>query len=98
MNREDIDAVDVLCKEVLKYIKKASKEKTANDRTYRTVIKGITKKGYVVLDEAGKERTVPCCIPGLELRPMQSVWVKEPMGEIRNLHICGVVGNTNNPS
>ncbi len=62
------------------------------DRTYRTVIKRITKNGYVVLDEAGKERTVPCCIPNVELRPMQSVWVKEPSGRLKELHICGVVG------
>ncbi len=62
------------------------------DRTYRTVVKRVTKKGYVVLDEAGKERTVQCCIPNVELRPMQSVYVKEPMGNVRNLHICGVIG------
>ncbi len=61
------------------------------DRTYPSVIKQITPKGYVVLDRTGNERTVHCCIPGLELKVMQKVWVKEPMGEIRNLHIVGVV-------
>lgn len=66
------------------------------DRAYRTIIKRIDKKGYVVLDQAGSERTVPCCIPGVELRPMQSVYVKEPMGKLTELHICGVAGNTNN--
>jgi len=62
------------------------------DRTYKSVIKRITKKGYVVLDSTGSERTVQCCIPGLELRVMQSVYVKEPMGKLNELHICGVVG------
>lgn len=62
------------------------------DRTYQSVIQRITKKGYVVLDETGNERTVQCCILGLELREMQRVWVKEPMGNLRKMHICGVVG------
>lgn len=62
------------------------------DRTYQSIIKDITPKGYVVLDRTGDERTVPCCIPGLELRVMQKVWVKEPMGDLKGLHIVGVVG------
>lgn len=62
------------------------------DRTYQSIIKEITPKGYVVLDETGNARTVKCCIPGLELRVMQKVWVKEPMGNLKKLHICGVVG------
>ena len=62
------------------------------DRTYKSIIIDITSKGYIVLDRAGSERTVQCCIPGVELRKMQSVWVKEPMGDLNGLHICGVVG------
>lgn len=62
------------------------------DRTYRTVVKRITKNGYVVLDEAGKERTVQCCIPNVTLRAGQYVYVKEPSGKLNELHICGVVG------
>lgn len=61
------------------------------DRTYESVIKEITPKGYVVLDEAGNERTVGCCIPGLQLHAMQRVWVKEPLGNLKRLHICGVI-------
>lgn len=68
------------------------------DRTYRTVIKRIDKNGYVITDEAGQERTVPCGIPNVELRPMQSVYVKEPLGKINELHICSVVGNTSKSS
>ena len=83
--------------EILKTIKYAIDRKTVNcDRTYRTVIKRITKKGYVVLDETGQERTVPCGIPNVELKPMQSVYVKEPMGKVKELHICNVVENTSN--
>lgn len=62
------------------------------DRTYRTVIKRIDKKGYIITDEAGQERTVPCSIPNVELKPMQSVYVKEPMGRLNDIHICGVIG------
>ena len=62
------------------------------DRTYRTVIKRIDKKGYVIIDETGQERTVPCCIPDVELKPLQRVYVKEPLGNLKELHICGVIG------
>lgn len=61
------------------------------DCTYESVIKQITPKGYVVLDNAGSERTVQCCIPDLKLKVMQRVWVREPMGDLKGLHICGVV-------
>lgn len=98
MNKEDMDAVDILCKEVLKYIDRAVKEKSASDRTYRTVIKRIDKKGYVIMDETGQERTVPCGIPNVELRPGQSVYVKMPCGNLKELHICNIVGNTSNSS
>ena len=82
-----------IAEEILKTIKYAVDRKSINcDRTYKTVIKDITKKGYVVLDRAGSERTVQCCIPDLQLRKMQSVWVKEPMGDLKGLHIVGVVG------
>ena len=68
------------------------------DRTYRTVIKRIDKSGYVITDQAGQERTVPCGIPNMELRPGQSVYVTEPMGKISELHICNLAGNTSNSS
>lgn len=81
-----------IAEEILKTIKYAVDRKAINcDRTYKTTIKDITKKGYVVLDRAGSERTVQCCIPGVSLRKMQSVWVKEPMGKLNEIHICGVV-------
>ena len=57
--------------EILKTIKYAVDRKAVNcDRTYRTTIKRITKKGYVITDETGQERTVLCSIPNVELRPM----------------------------
>ena len=59
---------------------------------------GIDKNGYVIIDQAGQERTVPCGIPNVELKPMQSVYVKEPLGNLNELHICSVVGNTSNPN
>lgn len=86
-----------LGKEILKAIQIMVNKKFKNymaDRTYRTVIKRIDKNGYVITDQAGQERIVPCGIPNVELRPMQSVYVKEPMGKINELHICNVVGST----
>lgn len=82
-------------KEILKTIqiivdKKLDQYKA--DRTYQSVIKRITPKGYVILDSSGCERTVQCCIPGLALKEMQKVWVKEPMGDLKGIHICGVIG------
>lgn len=90
-----------LGKEILKAIQIMVNKKFKNysaDRTYRTVIKRIDKNGYVITDQVGQERIVPCGIPNVELRPMQSVYVKEPMGKINELHICNVAGNTNNSS
>ena len=84
-----------LGKEILKAIQIIVNKKLDNykaDITYQSVIKDITPKGYVVLDRSGSERTVKCCMPGLELKVGQSVWVKEPMGRLKDLHICGVVG------
>ncbi len=60
------------------------------DRTYQSVIKRIDKKGYVILDEAGNERTVQCSMPGLELKVGQRVWVKIPMCDLKGMHICGI--------
>lgn len=88
-----------LGKEILKAIQIMIDKKLDNykvDITYQSIIKNITPKGYVVLDRSGQERTVQCCIPGVELRPMQSVYVKEPMGRLNDIHICGVIGNTSN--
>lgn len=60
------------------------------DRTYKSVVKRIHRKGYVILDQTGNERTVKCCIPGVTLRVGQGVFVKEPMGDLQQIHICGI--------
>lgn len=83
-----------LGKEILKAIQIMVDKKLDNykaDITYQSIIKDITPKGYVILDRSGQERTVQCSIPGSNLRMMQSVWVKEPMGNLKRLHIVGVV-------
>ncbi len=78
--------------EILKTIKYAiDRQKINCDRTYKTVIKRIDKKGYVIIDRTGSERTVKCCIPNIEFRVGQNVLVKEPMGKLNGIHICGVV-------
>ena len=78
--------------EIIKTIKYAIDRKSINcDRTYKTGIKKITGKGYVVLDEAGSERTVKCAIPGVELRVGQIVFVTMPSGKLNEMFISGVV-------
>ena len=78
--------------EILKAIQYAMDKHTINcDKTYKTVIKAINTKGYVILDDTGSERTVKCCIPNLDLRVGQPVWVKLPMSSLKDIHICGVV-------
>jgi len=62
------------------------------DRTYKTGITKITRKGYVVLDETGSERTVKCAVPGVELRAGQMVWVTMPCGRLNDMYISGVAG------
>ncbi|MEY8524718.1 hypothetical protein D7X98_15505 [bacterium 1XD8-76] len=81
-----------IAEEILKTIKYAVDRKAINcDRTYKTGITRIDKTGYVILDRSGGERTVQCSIPGVELKTGQIVWVKEPMGKLNEIHICGVV-------
>lgn len=87
-NQEDIEAINILVKNILAAIKQNN---VCCDRTYKSVIKSVTSKGYVVLDLTGNERTVKCCIPNISLKVGQNVWLKEPMGNLNNLHICGVV-------
>lgn len=77
--------------EILKTIKYALERMPINcDRTYKSVVKKVTPKGYVILDDSGCERTVSSSSI-VELKEGQHVWVKEPMGNIKDLHICGIV-------
>lgn len=83
--------------EILKSIRLMVDEKISlykADKTYKTVVKGMNKQGYLVLDAAGSERAVQCCIPGINLKAGQYVWVKEPMGDLKRIHICGVAGKS----
>lgn len=85
--------------EIFKAVQDMVDMAVANNRadiTYESVIKDITPKGYVVLDRFGSERTVQCCIPNLELKKFQKIWLKEPMGDLKKIHICGVIENTSN--
>lgn len=87
INKEDKEAVDILVREIIKAINR----KSINcDHTYKTAIKKVTRKGYVVLDEAGCERTVPCGIPNVTLRAGQYVYVTLPQGKLNDMYISGV--------
>ena len=83
--------------EILKSIQTMIDRKLDNykaDRTFQSVIKHITKKGYVILDETGSERTVQCSIPGVGLKVGDSVLVKIPNGNLKQIHIAGINGKT----
>lgn len=83
--------------EILKSIQTIIDRKLDNyktDRTFQSVIKYVTKKGYVILDETGSERTVQCCIPGVRLKTGDKVLVKIPNGDLKQIHIAGIYGNT----
>jgi len=62
-----------------------------SDRTFPSVVKEINRKGYVILDETGNERTVKCAIPNVDLKVGKHVWVKVPCGKLNQIHICGIV-------
>lgn len=89
-NADDIEAINIIIQQTLLAIKK-NNGLLKLDRTYRSAIKAVTPKGYVIQDDSGGERTVKCCIPGVELKVGQNVWVKVPEGDLKGIHICGVV-------
>ena len=82
-------------REIFRSIQIMIDEKIGNykaDRTFPSVIKQKNTDGtYVVLDDSGGERKVKCCIPNVNLNVGQRVYVKIPMANLQNIHICGVV-------
>ncbi len=80
--------------EIFKSIQSMVDKKINNyksDRTFKSVIIEIDRKGYVILDETGNKRTVKCAIPNAELKVGKHVWVKVPCSDLKGMHICGVV-------
>lgn len=91
IKKEDLEAVDVLVANIIKAIRN-SITNTGCDRTFRSVVKSVTSKGYVISDESGTDRTVRCAIPtNTSLRVGSPVWVKIPCGNINEMHICGII-------
>lgn len=81
-----------IAEEILKTIKYAVDRKTINcDRTFKTAVRQVTSKGYIITDLAGSERTVKCAIPGVTLKPGQFVWVTMPCGKLKDMYISGIV-------
>ena len=80
--------------EILKAIQLMIDEKIGAykaDRTFISVIKQKNPNGtYVVLDESGGERTVKCCIPNLDLRVGQRVYVTIPSLDLKRIYITGI--------
>lgn len=80
--------------EIIKTIKYAlEKYDSGRDKSFKSVVKNFgTKSGtYIILDESGQERTVKCCVPGLDLKVGTRVWVKIPGGKLNDMHIYGIV-------
>lgn len=82
-------------REIFRSIQIMIDEKIGNykaDKTFLSVIKQKNTDGtYVVLDDSGGERKVKCCIPNLDLKVGQRVYLKIPNGSLQNIHICGVI-------
>lgn len=80
--------------EILKSIQTMVDLSIANckfDRTFKTAVRQITPKGYIVTDQSGSERTVKCAIPGVTLKPGQFVWATMPCGKLKDMYISGIV-------
>lgn len=81
-----------LSDEILKAVQIAlDKQKLNYDQTFKSVITGITDKGYAIRDTSGVTRDVKCGMPGVSLKIGQSVWVTVPCGKIGEMFVCGVV-------
>ena len=65
-------------------------KKYKSDITIPSVITKVESNGKYVISMDGKNYTVKCAIPNLELKTGQSVWVKIPNGDFGGKHICGV--------
>lgn len=62
------------------------------DRTFVSVIKQVNSDDtYIINDLSGTSRTVKCSIPNITLSNGQAVYVKIPSGNLKKIHICGVV-------
>ena len=80
-----------LSDEILKAVQIAlDKQRLNYDQTFRSVVTGITDKGYTIRDTSGVTRDAKCCIPGASLKIGQSVWVTVPCGKIGEMFVCGV--------
>lgn len=83
-----------LGREIIKSIQIIIDKKLENyraDRTFKTAVRQITPKGYIITDLAGSERTVKCAIPGVTLKPGQFVWATMPCGKLKDMYISGIV-------
>lgn len=87
-DRENEEAINTLVNNILKAIEG---QIFVGDKTFKSVVKSVTDKGYVILDNTGSERTVKCNIPNVTLTVGTYVWVIIPCGKTNDMHICGVV-------
>jgi ferredoxin-fold anticodon binding domain-containing protein len=79
--------------EILKTIKFAiEKLEVRCDKTFVSVIKQVNTNGtYVIQHQSGTNRTVKCSIPNVTLINGQAVYVKIPSGDLKRMHVCGIV-------
>ena len=65
-------------------------KKYKTDITIPSVIMGIENNGKYKITLDGKNYTVKCSLPNVDLRAGQSVWIKIPNGDFNSKHICGI--------
>lgn len=77
-----IKAIDTLLEERLKRMK--------YDRTFKsTVLRKLSNSIYEI-NYLGQTYRIPNAL-GTELGVGQSVWVKLPCGDFKEMHICGII-------
>lgn len=60
------------------------------DITIPSVIMAVENNGKYKILLDGKNYTVKCSLPNVDLRVGQSVWIKIPNGDFNSKHICGI--------
>ena len=60
------------------------------DVTIPSVIMGVENNGKYKITLDGRNYTVKCSLPNVDLRVGQGVWIKIPNGDFGSKHICGL--------
>lgn len=87
-NKEIVDAVNVLAKQIASALDFASSN---YDKTFISVISSVNTNGtYDVVDELGITRTCVLALPNITLEIGQRVYVTIPQNDYKKMYISGI--------